>query len=182
MKKSIIYIVIFSFSILKINAQEISEKDNSMLDNFFKSRIAIEKEKIVSDTLEKVFTGTFYKVNAGFSFDEGGSMCSGNLFVIKEGILIEFDSRSDSMFTLLSLIRNDFYIKSEADVKIFETSLDKLYPISWSSEEDKEHLKINNKWYFIRGKFFDSKSGYIVTLDKNSRISNIAYDMRAIEK
>jgi hypothetical protein len=182
MKKSIIYIMIFSFLILKINAQEISEKENSLLDNFIKSKISIKKEKIVSDTLEKVFTGTFYKIDAGFSFGEGGSMCSGTLFVIKEGILIEFESRTDSMSTLLSLIRKDFYLKSEADVKIFETSLDKIYPMSWTNEEYKEHLKINNKWYFVRGKFFDSKSGYIITLDKNSKISNIAYSMEAIKK
>jgi hypothetical protein len=182
MKKSIIYIMIFSFLILKISAQEITEKENSMLDNFIKSKIAIEKEKIVSDTMAKVFIGTFFKVDAGFSFSEGGSMCSGSLFVINGGTLVEFESRTDSMYTLLSLVRSDFYLKSEADVKIFETALDKIFPIGWSNAEDKEHLKIKDKWYFIRGKFFDSKSGYIITLDQNSKISNIAYSMEAIKK
>ena len=182
MKKSIIFIIIFSFSILKIYGQELSETENSMLDNFIKSRIVIEKTKIVSDTLAKVFTGTFYKVDAGFSLGEGSAVCSGNLLVEKGGKLIEFDTRTDSMFTLLSLVRNDFYLRNPADAKIFETALDKIYPISWSNEDKKERLKVNNKWYFIRGEFFDSKSGYIVTLDQNSKVSNIAYSMEAIKK
>jgi hypothetical protein len=182
MKKSIIYIIIFSFSILNIRGQELSEKENSLLDNFIKSRIAIEKEKIVSDTLAKVFAGTFYKINAGFTLGEGSAMCSGNLLVLKEGTLIEFDNRTDSMFTLLSLVRNDYSLKSQADAKVFETALDKIYPINWSDEGKKEHLKIDNKWYFVRGEFFDSKSAYIITLDQNSKISNIAYSMEAIKK
>jgi hypothetical protein len=172
--------MIFSFSLLKINAQEISEKENSLLDNFIKSKISITKEKIVSDTLPKVFTGTFFKVDAGFAFGDGGTF-SGLLFVIKDGKMIEYVGRTDSLNTLLSLIRKDFYLKTEADAKIFETSLDKLFPISWTSISEKEHLKLNNKWYFIRAKFFDSKSGYIVTLDKNSNISEISYSMEAIK-
>jgi hypothetical protein len=182
MKKSFIYIMIFCLAILKMNAQDISEKDNIMLDSFIKSKIAIEKEKIDSDTLGKVFNGTFYKISAGFSFMDGGAMCAGSLLILKDGKLIEFDNRRDTMFTLLTLLRSDFYLKTAADVKVFETTLDKIYPMSWSEAENKEHIKINNKWYFVRGKFFDSKSAYIVTLDKNSKISNIAYDMEAIKK
>jgi hypothetical protein len=181
MTKTIICFAIISFSILKVNAQELSEKENSQLDNFIKSKISIKKEKVVSDTLEKVFTGTFFKVEAGFSFGDGG-MFSGLLFVLKDEKMIENVGRTDSLNTLLSLVRKDFYLKTEADAKIFETSLDKLFPISWTSVEEKAHLKIKNQWYFIRGKFFDSKSGYIVTLDKNSNISDIAYNMEAIKK
>ncbi len=180
MKKSIFCLIIFAFSFLKLNAQEISEKENSLLDNFINSKVSTSKEKIVSDTLEKVFNGTFFKVYAGFSFGDAGT--SAFLFVMQDGKGIEYVSSSDSLNTLLSLVRKEFYLRTSADAKIFETSLDKLFPISWTSTEDKEHLKIDNKWYFVRGKFFDSKSGYIVTLDKNSRISDIAYSMEAIKK
>lgn len=181
MKKSIIYFLIFSSSILKINAQEISDNENSLLDNFIKAKISITKEKIVSDILAKALTGTFFKVDAGFLLGDGG-IYSGLIFVLKDENLLEYVGRTDSLNTLLSLVRKDFYLKTEADAKIFETSLDKLFPISWTTEDEKEHLKIKNQWYFIRGKFFDSKSGYIVTLDKNSNISDIAYRVEAIKK
>jgi len=84
------------------------------------------------------------------------------------------DSRNDSMHVLLSLIIKDFYIKTPADARIFESCPDNFYPISNLYKQYKERLKIGNKWYFIRDKFFDSKSGYVVTLDQNSKIINIA--------
>ena len=182
MKKAILYIMALSSLFLKVNAQEISEKDNSLIDDLIKSKIFIQKEKIVSDTLAKVFNGTFFKVDAGFSFSDESGYCSGDLFIIKDGECAPLGGRSDSMHILVSLVRPDFYIKSEVDARIFETALDKIYPIGMMGGEYKEHLKINTKWYFIRDKFFDSKSGYIVTLDKNSKISNIGYSMEAIKK
>lgn len=166
---------------MKMNAQATAEKENSILDDLFKSHLVVNKVKIVSDTLDKVFDCSFYKVDAGFDF-EGGSLCTNNLFIIKDGKLLDYDNRLDSLFNLLTALRSDFRIKNEADVKIFETSLDKLFPISWPNDEKKEHIKKGNKWYFIRGDFFDSKSGYIVTLDPSMKITNIAYDMEAIKK
>jgi hypothetical protein len=184
MKKSICLIMTLSFLSINIIAQEIPEKDNSLLDNFIKSKISIIKETIVSDTLTKVFYGTFYKVNAGFAFIDTDQMTSSSndIFNIKDGAIFVIESRSDSMSTLLSLVRKDFYLKTAANAKVFETALDKIYPMSDMDMEYKEHLKIANKWYFIRDKFFDSKSGYIVTLDQNSKITNISYSMEAIKK
>jgi hypothetical protein len=182
MKKVLVYIILLAISFSKINGQELSENENTFFDDLIKSKIVTEKTKIDSDTLAKVFTGTFYTVGAGFSSVDGVSMCLNYLFVMKDGQLIEFDSRTDSMLTLVSLLRNDFFIKNESDAKIFETVLNKIYPVSWINEEYVEIIKKDNNWYFIRGEFFDSKSGYIVSLDQNSKITNIAYSMEAIKK
>lgn len=173
-----------SFLSINIIAQEIPEKDYSLLDNFIKSKISIIKETIVSDTLTKVFYGTFYKVNAGFAFIDPDQMTSSSneIFNIKDGAIFLIESRPDSMNTLLSLVRKDFYLKTAINAKVFETCLDKIYPMNDMDMEYKEHLKIANKWYFIRDKFFDSKSGYIVTLDQNSKITKISYSMEAIQK
>lgn len=169
--------MILSFSILKTAAQELSDSENSLIDNYLKSNIASEKEKIVSDTLEKVISGPVFKIKGGFSEENGTSYCVEYRFIIKEGNLISFSTDN-----FLSVLRSDFSIKSAADAKIFETALDKLYPISWSNEDKKEKLKIDNKWYFVRGTFFDSKSAYIVTLDPNGKITEISYSMEAIKK
>jgi hypothetical protein len=182
MKNLICFILFFSFLMMNINAQEISEKDNSLLDNFIKSKISIVKVKIESDTLSKVFSGAFYKVDAGFAFTENMSYCSGDVFVIKEGALYVMEGKTDSMRTLVSLVKNDFFLKGETDAKAFEMALDKIYPMSEMNEKHKEHLKSGGKWYFIRDEFFDSKSGFTVTLDQNSRILNISYNLEAIKK
>jgi hypothetical protein len=177
MKNSIIVLAIFCFSILRTTAQELTEKENALLDDYVKSKVATEKEKIVSDTLEKVFSGVVYKVKGGYSEDNGISYCTESLFIIKGNDLIAFSSHN-----LLSAVRSDFTIKNETDAKIFETALDKIDPIKWGNEELKEHLKKDNKWYFVRAKFFESKSAYIVTIGKDGKISDIGYEMEAIKK
>ncbi len=182
MKKNICFTAFFCFLLMNISAQGISEKDNSMLDNFIKSKVSIVKVRIGSDTLAKVFNGTFYKVDAGFAFSDEMSYCSGDLFVIKDGELLVLGGKSDSMKIVVSLLRKDFFMKSEADAKFFEMALDMIYPMSDMNKEYKGHMKIGSKWYFIRDKFFDSKSGFIVTLDQNSRIRNIGYSLEAIKK
>ena len=176
--------MILSCLSMKISAQEIPGKDNSLLDNFIKSKISIIKEMIVSDTLAKVFYGTFYKINAGFAFIDPDQLTSSSneIFNIKDGAILVIESRPDSMSALLSLVRKDFYLKTATNAKVFETCLDKIYPMNDMHMEYKEHLKIADKWYFIRDKFFDSKSGYIVTLDQNSKITKISYSMEAIQK
>jgi hypothetical protein len=83
---------------------------------------------------------------------------------------------------LLPAIRSDFSLKDESDAKVFETALDKIKPPDWSNKKYKEHLKIDNKWYFVRGKFFDSKSAYIVTIDQSGKITKIDYNDEAIKK
>lgn len=182
MKKALFFIAILSCFGPYIKGQGSSAKDDLMVDNYLKTGILTEKEKIVSDTLSKVFNGTFYKCKTGFHYTEGEEWCSRSIIVINTGKLIEFDNRTDSILPLLSLVRKDFMVKGVNEAKIIETCLKLIYPPSEFSDETHERTKVGNSWYFTRGKFFDYKSGYIVTLDKNSKISNIAYSMEALKK
>jgi hypothetical protein len=182
MKKTLIYLMIFCFPFLKVNAQEIPENDKALIDNFIKSITSVEKVKIESDTLARVFKGSFYTATTVFAVDEGTSSCSEYWFVINNGKLtqLEMTSSKKKLDGLFSLLKENVQIKNESDARIFETALDKIYPISWSEVEAKKHMKTGNKWYFIRGKFFDSVKGFIITLDQNSRITQIDYDLEIV--
>jgi hypothetical protein len=182
MKKILLFIAILTCVVLNLKGQGSSGKDDLTVDNYLKAGIRIEKERIISDTLSKVFNGTFYKCKTGFASSEGDIWCSGSIIVMNAGKMVEFDSRTDSILPLLSLVRKEFIVKGVNEAKILETCLRLLYPPSEFSDFVPERIKMGNNWYFIRGTFFDSKSGYIVSLDKNLRISNIAYSMEAIKK
>jgi len=177
MKKSIAIIAILSFIFMGAKAQEMTEKENLLLDNFLKSRVVGEKEKIVSDTLDRVIPGPVYSIKAGFSDPDGINYCSQYYFVIREGKLVDFTTAN-----LLPVLKSGLSIKTEADAKVFETALDKVFPVSWSDEDMKKHFKKGNKWYFARGDFFEFYSGYIITVDAAGKITATAYDMKATEK
>jgi hypothetical protein len=184
MKKSSACLVLITSFFLNLHAQGTSENYNLLIEKYIKSISYIEKVKIVSDTLAKVFNGTFYNFSPGFSSGNGTITCSSYSIVIKDGKVTELEELSEDkkMNFLLSLVRADFYLKNEGDVKLFENSLDKIYPLKASDAKDKAHLKINKQWYFVRGDFFDSKKALIVTLDGNSKISGIDFSLNAIKK
>jgi hypothetical protein len=176
MKKIILISIILCLSIPQINAQEISQKDNSYIDNMFLSKLTIYKQKIDSDTLAKVFKGNFYLVDPKISLeDQEGTYSCRKLISINEGVIKEIIDSS-----IVILVKENFLLKNEEDVIIFETALDKLYPLQEEDKEYKEHLKSGNNWYFIRGEFFGAKSGYKVTINQDSKITGIVYDLEAI--
>lgn len=174
--------MIFCFPLMKVNAQSIPENDRTLIDNFIKSITSVEKVKIESDTLARVFKGSFYTATMVFSVDEGTSSCSEYWFAINNGKLmqLEITSSKKKLDVLFSLLKENVQIKNESDARIFETALDKIYPMSWSEAEAKKHIKTGSKWYFIRGKFFDTSKGFVVTLDQNSKITQIDYDLELV--
>jgi hypothetical protein len=183
MKRLLLLPVVFCFSLLNTIAQEIPEVDNQLIDKAVSKMVTIEKKRIAGDTISKVLTGSVYQIDIITTINNSSST-STCYIVVKDGKLIELEDMSENrpMARLLSLMRKDFYLKSENDAKIFETVLDKIFPLGWSDKDAKEHMKAANKWYFIRGKFFDSKKGFIVTIDPASKITAIEYSLEAIKK
>jgi hypothetical protein len=161
----------------QIFAQKISQTENAFIDDLFISKLVINKQKIVSDTLAKVFKGNFYLVVPKILLeDEEGAFDCSKLISINEGVITEIIDSS-----IVQLVKDNFMLKNEGDVIIFETAMDKLYPLTEENKEYKEHLKTGNKWYFIRGEFFGAKSGFKVTINKESKITGIVYDLEAIK-
>jgi outer membrane protein OmpA-like peptidoglycan-associated protein len=152
--------------------KKVTEDENLMLDKFYLSKFVVDRKKIVSEDLGKVFSGIFQEVKAGFSYGDMSSYCTDKLVNIKEGKVIFIDRKGTNLFLF---IRDDFFLTSEADAQTFNNALDELLdPISgWMKSEI---LKKENKWYFIRDEYSESKGGIVVTLDQKSKITSIDYD------
>ena len=177
MKKILIVTIAISLFYTHLDAQRISQKDNASVDNLFRSNLVINKERITSDTLAQVFKGTFYMVDPKIKLEDEKDVYSCRTLInISDGVL--FNRLDTGLFLVL---QDNFYLRAEKDAIIFETALDKLYPIAEDEMEFKEHMKSGNTWYFIRGDFFGAKSGYKVTINKDLKITGIIYDIKAIE-
>lgn len=171
--KHIIIILILIGSVA--NAQ-----DDSILESLYRSKTSIQKEKITSAELAKVFSGNFYRVYPGFNIgdDPSAFTCTKKIMIIKDGKLIEMASYATNIEQLL---KSTFTIKSDADAMIFEKAIDAIDPLNEWEQDKKEHQKKDNKWYFVRGTGFGYKQAYIVTLDKNSKITDIDYSREALK-
>jgi len=143
-------------------------------------RIEIETTELESVALKKVFGATFYNVKVKIKKD-GGSSTSDMLLVKKDGNFVDIEGTSTTkkMPGLGSLIAKDFKLKSEADAKVFEEALDKLYPIRsfGGDKETKAVKKTSSGWVFVRGKFFKSLKGFEVTTDAKGAVTAIKYNL-----
>ena len=180
MKKSLSLLVLFCIPLI-ISAQNIPASDNLLIDKFIQSVTVIEKERLASDTLQKVFPCTLYKVSLWLTVDKDDSFACGSYTVaIKDGKLIELQQPSTNkpLDQMLLILSKTFTVKNETDAKVFEAALDKLYPIIMGSDKEfKEHFKKANKWYFVRGGLFEDRMGFVLTTDQSSKVTAIEYSM-----
>ena len=160
-------------------AQKVPESDQSLIDNYIISHTFSSTEIVLSDTVQMVFTGNFYKVSPGNTYADGQSLGNPYFFNIREGRILEMEELSESknLELLPTLVRNDFLLLDESNAKIFEAALDKLYPLDNNDKKEEKHEKKNNQWIFIRGKFFSNYSALIVTADPSGNISGIDFSL-----
>lgn len=185
MKKTIVSLIICGMVFAVAGGQTIPEYDAAMIDELINSTITIKKAAIESEALAKVFSGTFYRVTPTYNHNGGIASCEEYFMVVENGKVTELENLSETrkLDFLFSLLKKDFAIKSEGDAITFESALDAIYPVDWTVDaEDRKHLQQDGKWLFLRGDFFGSKKGFVITLDQNFRISQIDYDLEAIKQ
>jgi hypothetical protein len=74
---------------------------------------------------------------------------------------------------LMSMIKKNFLLKDENAAKLFEASLNVLYPVDEKEVQNIKHLKKGSQWIFLRGKFFDDYTAFIVTTGTNGIVTKI---------
>jgi hypothetical protein len=169
----------FSFFVLlfplMLTAQQIDQGTRTIIDEFIKSKLISEKAVIGPEGVSKVFTGNFYKVQGGFIYLDGSSLCSEFYCNVNGTVLTQFEGLSEDkeLPVLFSLLKKDFLIKDEAGAKLFEAALNELYPVKEDEKAGLRHMKKGNQWIFIRGKFFDDYTAVIITASTAGNVSKI---------
>jgi hypothetical protein len=176
MKNLFLSLIVFLFSVC-LSAQTIDSQSQKLIEAFVKSNIEIQTEAIDQAAVSKVFTGIFYKIKVGFiETGVGASSCGSNNYInIKESTIkmIEGIFMDLEFPVLLSMIKKDFLLKDENAAKLFEASLNVLYPVDEKEVPNIKHLKKGSQWIFLRGKFFDDYTAFIVTTGTNGIVTKI---------
>lgn len=156
-------------------AQEINEHNTKLIDEYIKSRIISEKEVIGSKVLNMVFSGCFLKVESGFVNIGGRNLCSDFILNMDKDRIQELDELTEDkdLPVLLSLVKAGFVLKEEAAAVQFETALNALYPVAKNDVSGIRHMKKDNQWIFIRGKFFDDNTAVVVSTNPDGVITKI---------
>lgn len=178
MKKLLIYGLV-SVSCLGLYSQQVPENDQKVIDNYIRSASFNEVHPILSDTLQRVFSGKFYNVAPGFKSADGSVTCNNYHFNINGANIAELEELSNDkdLMQMPGLLQKGFFLNDEKSAGLFEVAINKIYP---PEREDKgliRHLKKNNQWIFIRGKFFENYKAIVVTVDPKGTVTKISFTL-----
>jgi hypothetical protein len=176
MKKLISSLIALMF-IVNLFAQTIAPESQKLIESFVKSNIDIQLEEVDPIAVSKVFTGTFFKINVGFiETGTGASSCGSDNYINVNGSavsMIEPVHMDIECPVLMSIIKKDFLLKDENTAKMFEAALNVLYPVKEDEIQNVKHLHKDSQWIFLRDKFFDDFTAFIVTTGSNGNVTNV---------
>ena len=77
------------------------------------------------------------------------------------------------------MFRPDFKLKSDADARVLQAAFDAIFPIIGSGDQKVATFKhTGNQWIFVRGEFFDSLMGFVVTTDGGDAVTGVKFVMK----
>ena len=167
--------------IVNISAQTISTENQKLIESFVKSNIDVQLADIDQNAVSKVFSGKFYKINIGYIEPGSGvNTCGSDNYINVNGSevqMIEPVHMDLACPVLMSLIRKGFFLKDENAAKLFEDALNVLYPVEESEIQNVRHLHRDSQWIFLRGKFFDDFTAFIVTTGPDGAVTGIDLEL-----
>ncbi len=176
MKTLILILIAFLFPIL-VSSQTVDSQSQKLIETFVKSNIDIQTEPVDPAAVSKVFTGKFYKMMVGFIEGAlGASSCgdhnyvniNGSTVTMAEGVHMDLECP-----VLMSMIKKDFLLKDENAARLFEAALNALYPVEEAEKVNIKHMKKGTQWIFLRNKFFDDFTAFLVTTDTKGIVTKI---------
>lgn len=180
MKKILFFLFVMLLSV-NISAQQIDSVTEKLINEYVITRMIIEKEPADPALTNQVFSGKFYKVNTFYIYatreenSESSAACNQFWLNVDNGKVTEVQqlSSDSNLPDVLSLLKKDFRLKDEASAVKFEQSLNALFPVDKDDVLNIKHMKKNNQWIFIRGKFFDDNTAVIATTNPDGTVSKV---------
>jgi len=168
------------FSTAVARAGQLSPDERAFFDKHVSDVIQIEPTKIDDPAVVKVFATPFYKVSLVVK-DADGEMRQ-ELILARAGDKLVGTSGGHTdadLPQLVQMFNPAFTLKTDADGKTLLRALETVYPTSNSDDRKLQTVKRSGKqWTVVRGKFFDSKMGYVFTTDAGGKITAAKYVMK----
>jgi len=165
--KKLLWLIFISIMFLWVTAypQDLTQSEEGLIREAICRMIKIDAKPIDTQTLEKIFHGTFYQIKLSREEPDGSKYGMGNLMLVRVDdhfVIPEDTATNKSMPILKSLLKKDLRFKNMKDAQMIQDALDSIYKIKSISDKNAKEIKQKgDEWVFIRGKFFDNHKGFI---------------------
>jgi len=168
--------------ILPLRAEQLTPDEKTFIDKHISDVIGTETERLSDPSLTKVFATPFYKIKLGIKQADGQMDSSQSLIAVKlDDKLVDLSTPSSDADVpmMVKMFDPKFKLLADADAQTVQKCFDILYPPFM--EEEKKIIKFSHKgndWTFIRGKFFDTFSGYVITTNADGSVKTVKFSLK----
>ena len=162
------------------SAGDLTPDEQAFFDQHKADFVRFEPQKLDDLALEKVFSAPFYTVKVIIKIADGEPMTSFNVARVGDDFVsMQRPGEDGDLPDFQKLLSPEFKLRTPADAKAMQQALNVLYPPMM--ESDKKLIsfrRTGNRWIFVRGQFFDSKSGYIFETGEDGEIKSVKYQLK----
>ena len=170
----------FSAPAVQSAAQTLTPEERGFFDQHIGTIVQIEPKRLVDPAVQKVFAAPFYEVTVTIHEKEGTN--TNRLIAARVGselVNMTAPSSDADLPDLAKMMNPAFRLASPADAQTLQQALDAAYPIIGSENQKAATSRhVGNQWIFVRGVFFDNKSGFIFETDAKGAITAVKYSLK----
>lgn len=161
--------------------QALSTDEQAFLHKHLPDVVQVEPTRLNDHAIVRTFATPIYRVTVLIKEGDGGTSTS-SVVVARLGDELVSVSRpgGDGEYpNIQKMFRPDLKLTSEDVAETLQHALDIVYPISGHDDKSAETFRHDgNQWVFVRGKFFDSLMGFVLTTDESGAITGVKYVLK----
>jgi hypothetical protein len=172
-------LLLLSLPILS-RAEELTPDEQAFFAQHTADMVRFEPQKVDDMAVEKVFSVPIYTVKLIIGFADGNPTTTLTVARIGDKLVgVNRPSSDGDLPDFQKMISPEFKLKTNTDAKMMQQALNVLYPAMMESEKKLiSFRRAGNSWIFVRGEFFESKSGFIMQVGADGGIISVAYQLR----
>lgn len=165
---------------LRARAGEVSAADKAFLEKHVTEIVQTSFTALDEPAILKVFSTKFFRVKIIIKEQNGEQTQEVMVARVGEKLgNVSSPGTDGELPELLKMLNPAFVLKEDADAKAVQAALDSLYPPFM--EDEKKVIAFShagNAWTFVRGTFFESKKGFVMTTDAAGKITKVEYQLK----
>lgn len=155
--------------------------DNTSVETMFRDSMAVEVKEAVRPAFDGIFAHSVYDVEyTMFSDNERFSPGSDyRVFVVDSRLEPIFMPGSNTSLAYFDDLIEPAFRLTKGTAPDFMSALKALMPEkSFDDVEGKAIRQVDGQWQFVTGTFFDDSKGFVVSVDDEGRVEEVAYNLK----
>jgi hypothetical protein len=161
-------------------AGDLTPDEQAFFDQHLSDVVRFEKQRLDDPAMVKVFSSPFYAVKVVLKLADGEQ--SNDFVAARNGdnlVSVNRPGTDGDLPDLQKMLNPEFKLRTPADATLLQQALDTVYPIVMSNDQKlKTFRQAGKTWIFVRGEFFDAKSGFIFETDEDGAITSVKYQLK----